>query len=362
MTEYVVSDDLGEVAETTTDEDEAYTARNRLEEVFKDRTFGVTERAENGSRAEEIAEDILADDSPTMTEYVLVDDDGEPLPDHSNYTDEDVAHDVASRVAAYGSCYSVSVEAVEIEENGAENSEADDSSTMTQTYDFMAGSTDEPNFDTIGNKWTLGDHSSLDSDTQNDLGGVLIDAVDSLDGDIDGEMLGVLEDATDLVTDTNLNSFQCPVEACGLSHSHADHKHDIRDDSQNGLKVRDEFAEQMDFCPYCHCGVNELSMLMEFYSYIAVPVFADAERFDGVQQLDPDDLEALYRAYEGNLDIAVRKAGVAFEVVNGVEQELEAFFNRRQTIESAANSAPIPQETRTAISNNRDKLEEATSQ
>jgi hypothetical protein len=300
MTEYVVSDDLGTVAETTTDEDEAYTARNRLETVFEDRSFGVTKRAENGSRAEEIAEDILADDDST--------------------------------------------------------------SMSATTYDFMAGSTDEPDFDTIGNKWTLGDHSSLDSDTQEDLGGVLIDAVDSLDDDIDGEMLEVLQDATDLVTQPNVNRFQCPVETCGLGHSHADHKHDIRDGSQNGLKVRDEFAEQMDFCPYCHCGVNELSMLMGFYSYIAVPVFADSERFDGVQQVDPDDLEDLYRAYEGNLDIAVRKAGVAFEVVNGVEQELEAFFNRRQTIESAANSAPIPQETRTAISNNRDELEAATSQ
>jgi hypothetical protein len=45
-----------------------------------------------------------------------------------------------------------------------------------------------------------------------------------------------------------------------------------------------------------------------------------------------------------------------------MEDELEAFFSRRSDIENAANSAPIAQETRGIITQNREVLEEVTSE
>lgn len=99
------------------------------------------------------------------------------------------------------------------------------------------------------------------------------------------------------------NGFECPV--CGLRHGHASDKHDVRE----FFGVTDEFVDMMNFNPYCHCGVNELARLLNYWRSISVQVFEDQ---------DTDDFDI---------------------------QE------RRQAVVSAANSAPIPEKTRRKMDN-----------
>jgi len=246
-------------------------------------------------------------------------------------------------------------------------------SNNTMSYDFIQNGNEEDDnqteddFSTVGNKWTLGDHSTASGEDRHELSESIRQTMGALDDDVDENLMDVLQDASDLVEDTSVSRFECPVEACGLGHSHSDHKHDIR----SGFNVESAFADSAQFCPYCHCGVNELSMLMEFFPYITEPVFTDQHEFEGVLEVEPDILDSMYRRYiQDDLSVNVAAATVAREfavdeskaVPLGVREDLKLFFQRRRNIENAANSAPIAQETRSVIEDNREALEEQTSQ
>jgi hypothetical protein len=251
-------------------------------------------------------------------------------------------------------------------ENGAANN--DDNQT-SMSYDFIQTGDEQNNddntqqFNTVGSMWTLGDHSTASADERRDLSDTIEGTLNALDDDIDGDVKAVLQDASSLVQNTRVSRFECPVEACGLGHSHPDHKHDIR----AGFNVEDSFAEQMDFNPFCHCGVNELAMLMPYFNYISEPVFTDQHHFEGVLEVAMDIQQDLYRQYneEGHsLRMAIRNVASDFGIAesdvagHGVRPDLKQFFDLRQQIENAAESAPIASETREAIEQNRSDLQE----
>jgi len=235
-------------------------------------------------------------------------------------------------------------------------------------YDFIQtgdDSTDnEPRFNKVGSMWTLGDHTTADESDRSALSQAINDTLEDIDSEVDDDMAAALQDASAMVEDTNVSRFECPVEACGLGHSHSDHKHDIR----SGFDVTDAFAEQMEGCPYCHCGVNELSMLMQFYPYITETVFS-GRSFSGVTEVEPSALEDIYRRYTQEAQsFSTATANVAKErglspsglVPVGVRSNVESFFELRQRIDNAADSAPIGSEMRNLISERREELLEAT--
>jgi hypothetical protein len=255
------------------------------------------------------------------------------------------------------------------EQNSAENN--DENTSMS--YNFITGdeeaeaeAEDTEDFNTVGSMWTLGDHSTASSESRSTLTENINSTIAALDDDIDGDVKAVLQDASRLVQDTRVSKFECPVEACGLGHSHPDHKHDVRE----SFDVLDSFAEEMNFCPYCHCGVNELSMLMNFYPYISEDVFYGGSIFDDAMEVEPDILEEMYRIHVEESATVNRAAGMvanrrgideAEAVPLGVRESLKEFFQRRRSIDRAANAAPIAQETRNAIEKARRELEELTS-
>jgi hypothetical protein len=256
-----------------------------------------------------------------------------------------------------------------VDENSDETNDDSEPNT-TMDYNFVSnGQQNSDNnqtndFSTVGNKWTLGNHTSVSSSDKEKLSWSLQDTMAALDENVDDDLLSVLEDASSLVDSTSISRFECPLEACGLGHSHGDHKHDIR----SGFNVTDSFADQMKFCPYCHCGVNELSMLVAFFPYITEPVFADQHEFEEVLEVEPGVLNEMYRLYneEGSSvsaaagTVAARRGGVESEMIPlGTREAIKTFFRRRQRIEEAANAAPIPQETRYEIETARNGVEES---
>lgn len=239
---------------------------------------------------------------------------------------------------------------------------------MTGNYEFVEdddSNDNEQQFDTVGSMWTLGDHSGISAQNTTSLRSALQASLDDADEDVDGDVIDVLEDAAGLVEETSVSSFECSHPDCGLHHGHADHKHDIR----SGFDVTENFASLIEFTPFCHCGVNELAMLMEFYGYINTQVFEDDHRFGAAEELSPAKLNAAYRAFKEDLNDPLETANIQSALEKAADvtlkrearQEIKAFFDRRSAIEGAADSAPIPQKTQAVISNNRDNLLEATS-
>jgi hypothetical protein len=298
-----------------------------------------------------------------MVYYVVVNDEtGDQVPGSERY---DSVHRAAKDSIKWNRNREGSFSVEERGEQGGENGD----SQNTMSYDFITTDDDvqddnnDEQFNTVGSMWTLGDHSTASKDTTKNLSDSIGTAMSELDGEVDDEMMAVLQDASDLVSSASTSRFECPIESCGLGHSHSDHKHDIR----SGFDVQNSFAEQMNFCPYCHCGVNELAMLMQFFGYINRPVFTDQHKFEGVFEVAPDVLNAVYRVFNDEGATVNRAAGrVASRrgvdekemMPLGVRPEVKKFFQRRSSIESAANSAPIAKETREEISNDQDALEE----
>lgn len=239
--------------------------------------------------------------------------------------------------------------------------------TMTE-YNFIDdGSDDEDNSDDAAEtdtlpsevrRWTLGDHNTGDAPDRE----VITEWADTLDDEVDGDLKGVLEEAADLAPSSTVSGFECP--ACGLNHSHSDSKHDIRASPggmPGGFRVDEDFADQMEYCPYCHCGANELAMLIDFFHYITVPVFEDQDEFEAVLELDPEFVRRIYRVYTTEEDVytideAIDHARTG-QPIGEVRPELKAFIERVHKIKSAADSAPISDETRTAIEEIREELE-----
>jgi len=302
-----------------------------------------------------------------MVYYVVVNDEsGDQVSGSERY---DSVHRAAKDSIKWNRNRDGSFSVEERDEQGEETADSQDN----MSYDFITNGDEEEQddnqtqFNTVGSMWNLGDHSTAGQNERSELSKSIEETMASLDDDIDGDMKAVLEDASDLVQDTRVSKFECPVEACGLGHSHSDHKHDVRD----AFDVLNSFTNQMEFCPYCHCGVNELAMLMAFFPYISEPVFADQERFEEVFEIPPDVLNEMYRIYNDDGAtvsaaagaVAARRGASESELIPlGTRDAIKAFFGRRQAIETAANAAPIAQETRNVIENNREELETATSQ
>lgn len=147
-------------------------------------------------------------------------------------------------------------------------------------YDTMFGgsSTDsnQSSDDYTIRRWKIGSHAvpaHVDADD------IRASAQDN--ESIDADIAAALSTAADSVESVNITDYECPV--CELGHSHGVNdgygegaKHDIRDEP---IHVRDSFAEAMTYNPVCHCGVNELAMLLDFYPHMEVSVFEDDDRF-----------------------------------------------------------------------------------
>lgn len=199
-------------------------------------------------------------------------------------------------------------------------------------------------------KWSLGRHTTASNEVEDDIATWL----SQLDDDVDDDLKGVLNDAALMVGGSRVSDFECAV--CGLNHGHSDSKHDIRPT----FSVRDEFAEQMEFSPFCHCGVNELAMLVDFYGYINTPVFSDENTaFPTVKKVPSEVVDMLLVAHSRG---SYRMNDEVLNVIQDSERlkrsEVKEFLKRVDNIKSAASSAPIAQETRSTIDELRGEVEE----
>lgn len=284
----------------------------------------------------------VVEHKPMPTEYKVVDERDRLI---GVYDIEEDALDHAETVPEYK---------VKVRQYSAETNE--DTAT-NMNYDFIASDDDAQDdtndFDTVGSMWDLGDHSAIETENRRALIESINTTTDQLDDDVDGDVKAVLQDAADLVEGTSVSRFECPV--CGLGHSHPDHKHDIR----ASFDVTDAFADNMEFCPYCHCGVNELAMLVDFFPYIDIPVFADQDSFEGVYEVEPSVLQDMIRAVvSGEKSVLQASLMSADSRKQDTRQDVQTFLGRVKSIKNAADSAPIAQQTRATISENRDALEE----
>lgn len=179
-----------------------------------------------------------------------------------------------------------------------------------ETYSFER-SNYNPDDDPQVTKWRLGDHSMTPEYTTPDDLRAEAGNQDGID-----PIAGILNEASDrLSAGASLSDFECGV--CGLRHGHDDTKHDIR----SGFNVTEEFVEEMKYNPFCHCGVNELEMLLEFRADIE-------ERFDGEMfgdlprgMEDEDDREDAIRS-------AAASANIATETRNDIDQHRERLADR----------------------------------
>lgn len=296
-----------------------------------------------------------------MEEYEVVNDDGEPVQD-GIYESKTKANARARRMekSLRGSTFHVEVIGQSDETN-------DGDSDNTMTYDFVDTNDDESENNFGNQRWGLGDHNGLSAKNKKGLLDSIEATMEEADESMDEELRSVLEDASGLVSQTTVTQFECPVEACGLGHSHPDTKHDIRSTS-TGYNVTREFADRMQFCPYCHCGVNELSMLMEFFHYIDTEVFNERD-FSGVRDLDPDVVNMVYnqmqtegKRFQPAIKYAAAEYGQPTHVLipSEVRDELRDFINLRQSIDTDAGRAPIHSEARNQISELRDGLLDVT--
>ena len=124
----------------------------------------------------------------------------------------------------------------------------------------------------------------------------------------------------------------------------------------------------MEFCPFCHCGVNELAMWIDFIGFSNVVVFEDQHRFEGALDLDNDLLMNFCHEYREMVNDhtrdtrptiaeALESIGAVHSVPSDIAEELHLFFGRWHDIKQAANRAPIAGETRNVIDDLRTELE-----
>jgi len=230
------------------------------------------------------------------------------------------------------------------------------------SYDFL-GNGDKGRSEegaAADSRWSLGTHTTADQDTQDQLD----EMVTELDIGIDKSLRDTLEEAAQIAGSSSLSGFECSV--CGLHHNHSDKKHDIRDDLTNsGYNVVPAFAEQMVFSPFCHCGVNELAMLVDFYGYINVGVFCDEMmEFPAVNNYHGETLQAIVREcdkLDGSNRGVMRKAVNNAGLMAGTAElsDLWTFYQRRKEIKDAANNAPVPSHVRTRIEKRRKEIGES---
>lgn len=162
---------------------------------------------------------------------------------------------------------------------GNSNDDGDDSSTDATNYDFFTTRSDIESRYSV-RKWKLGNHAARPAVDTDDLE----KSAEMVSG-IDDDLASIFSEAASKAQQAEVNDYECQV--CGLTHGHSPDKHDIRDSDE--LNVTPEFAEMMEFNAACHCGVNELAMLVDFYDEIRATVFADADDLDEYELEDRFD-------------------------------------------------------------------------
>lgn len=226
-------------------------------------------------------------------------------------------------------------------------------------------------------RWSLGDHQE-----EPELDWDVLDAeMDYLAEQAPG-LADALSDAKQITQTFSVHGFECPV--CGLNHSHRDTKHDIREQSKNGFKVTDEFAEEMKFCPYCHCGVSELARLVLYFPEVSgITMFEDQHNFESVLELPGHVVrnikrhmsevtveEANEKQNMGIDDAPTRKLSlrqaIEYErlssqratnpVPNDIRPDLKKFYDKVDRIQNAARGAPVPAEVENSLNENFGEL------
>ena len=253
-------------------------------------------------------------------------------------------------------------------DSDAQGGQTTSDDTNTTMYDFIiqndAQHTTTDDFGTDFD-WGYGDHNSENAAEASEAVNRTIEA---LDDEVDDDLLNVLEDAANITEDVEASTFEC--QDCGLNHSHADWKHDIRNPTDTsdlrtsipGFNVDERFATRgMEYNPKCHCGVNELAMLMPYYGYIGVCVFRDQSDMASVAAANPATVEAAVRDVIGGHTPREVATSLSNETIAAGEEAL-LFLNRVQDIQDAANNAPIPSDTRQEIKQTGDRLRELLSE
>lgn len=241
-------------------------------------------------------------------------------------------------------------------DDGPEVIDLDAEDSGNNEYRFFGANGTSETRSTDTHRWTLGNHG-VDNDVDPDA---LKDAAAEING-VDPGLSAALEEAAGKVESANVDGFECPV--CGLNHGHGDGKHDIRDTADPGFGVSDEFAEFMQYTPYCHCGVNELAMLLDFYGHIEMSVFEE-DRFSRLNDLRNSsliDICRLMREESGGIgsmsvDQAVQELGLV--IPNDYDAEIRDFYEVWKAVKQAADGAPISGSTRNEIDNIRTNLNE----
>ncbi|UBF22239.1 hypothetical protein HRTV-2_gp91 [Halorubrum virus HRTV-2] len=274
------------------------------------------------------------------------------------FLSEEEAEDVAEDLRYDYPFVDITVEPQELGESGYYEADAEDINDVTDeveesfVYPFLERATTVDEF-TAGfqsTHWSLGDHTM-----RNDLD--FGDAITEAE-DVNPELASILQQAQGMVKSASVSGFECPV--CGLNHSHSDQKHDIR----TAFSVTSRFADSMEFCPYCHCGVNELAMLMDFFGHINTPIFTDEADFGPVNDLSNEDIRGVVieirDAPKGTtVRSAIRDAFGSRDISEEMYDGFEAYYRRLKAVKDAAGHAPISSETRQEIEDLRDAAEEA---
>jgi hypothetical protein len=247
-------------------------------------------------------------------------------------------------------------------------------------YDFFDDGDDSTDAETTTEqkdwgveRWSLGEHQEgPDGDWSQ-----VEDNIEFIENQAPG-LADALSEAKETAQTFSVSGFECSV--CGLNHSHSDNKHDIRDI----FNVTTEFAEEMKFSPFCHCGVSELARLVMYFPDVeGIAMFEDQHEFESVLEIPTPVVRNIYRAMQEvtveeahvqmgmsnmagssdrklHLNEAVewerRRTGDREAVPEGIRSELEQFYNRVDRIRSAANSAPIPSETEQSLNKNLGEL------
>ena len=217
-------------------------------------------------------------------------------------------------------------------------------------------------------RWSLGNHTMMPGINADQFNSE-IERVK----EVNPGLADVLSEAQEMVADSKVRQWECGV--CGLGHNHPDDKHDIRGEYESddpGFSVAEDFAEEVEFCPYCHCGVNELAMLIDFFCHLPQPMFRDQQKFESVLEVGND---TLIRYCQARRDLSDEKFGakdVPLEAVVEAEdyefsgdeanllaevgEEKTLFYERWRDIKRGAAGAPIAGETRKAIANLREHV------
>lgn len=149
-----------------------------------------------------------------------------------------------------------------------DHNDSDSSDAQDDGYDFLAEGARRDNQTQFGYEthsadwWGLGSHGD-------ERVGVDWDEVDEHLDELDGVpgLTDLVENARQTAERMRATGYECSV--CGFTHGHDTEKHDVRD----FFGVTEEFADQMHFNPYCHCGVHELARLLNYWNSIEVQVF-----------------------------------------------------------------------------------------